>query len=54
MPTITVTAPPLISAVEESAVFRAGQPVVIVFEVTNPETGRPMKVKFLLMPLPAE
>ncbi len=53
-PTITVTAPPVVTAVPETASFAAGQPVVIVFEVTNPATGKPMKVKFLLMPLPAE
>ncbi len=53
-PTVTVTPPPVVTALPENAVFAAGEPAIIVFEVINPETGNPMKIKFLLVPLPAE
>lgn len=45
---------PTVEAVPEGTVFATGQPAVITFEVTNPETGKPMKVRFLIVPLPAE
>ena len=45
-PTVTVAAPPLVTNVPAGA--------VIVFEVINPETGNPMKIKFLLVPLTVE
>lgn len=45
-PTVTVAAPPLVTNVPAGA--------VIVFEVINPETGNPMKIKFLLVPLAVE
>ena len=53
-PTVTVSGPPIVTAVPEGAVFAVGQPAVIVFEVINPETGKLMKIRFLLVPLPAE
>ena len=46
VPTVTVAAPPLVTNVPAGA--------IIVFEVTNPETGNPMKIKFLLVPLSVE
>ncbi|MGD9497128.1 MAG: hypothetical protein AB7Y46_12595 [Armatimonadota bacterium] len=50
----TITMAPVIEAVPEGAVFATGQPAVVTFEVINPETGNPMKVRFLIVPLPAE
>ncbi|MFW6156790.1 MAG: hypothetical protein ACOC7J_05675, partial [Armatimonadota bacterium] len=46
-------AQPTIEAVPEGAVFASGQPAVITFQVKNPETGEPMNVRFLIVPLPA-
>lgn len=51
---VTVTAVPTIDEVPEGSVFASGQPAVITFEITNPETGNPMRVRFLIVPLPAE
>ncbi len=45
---------PTVEAVQEGTVFATGQPAVITFEVTNPATGEPMNVRFLIVPLPAE
>ena len=45
---------PTVEAVPEGTVFATGQPAVITFEVTNPATGEPMQVRFLIVPLPAE
>lgn len=45
-PTVTVAAPPLVTNVPAGA--------IIVFEVINPETGNPMRIKFLLVPLAVE
>jgi hypothetical protein len=45
---------PTVEAVPQGSVFATGQPAVITFEVTNPETGQPMNVRFLIVPLPAE
>ncbi len=52
--TVSITAAPTVEAVAEGAVFATGQPAVITFEVINPETGNPMKVRFLIVPLPAQ
>lgn len=51
---VTVTAVPTVDVVPEGSVFASGQPAVITFEIINPETGNPMKVRFLIVPLPAE
>ncbi|MGI5818651.1 MAG: hypothetical protein ACOX9R_11205 [Armatimonadota bacterium] len=45
---------PTVEAIPEGTVFATGQPAVITFEVTNPETGNPMQVRFLIVPLPAQ
>ncbi len=50
---ISVTAQPTVESVPEGSVFASGQPAVITFEMTNPETGKPMQVRFLIVPLPA-
>lgn len=46
------TAPPVVEAVGEGVVL-AGEPAVITFVITCPYTGKPIKVKFLIVPLPA-
>jgi hypothetical protein len=45
---------PTVEGVPQGAVFATGQPAVVTFEVTNPATGEPMQVRFLIVPLPAE
>ncbi len=45
------TAPPVVEAVGEGVVL-AGEPAVITFVITCPYTGKPIKVKFLIVPLP--
>jgi len=52
--TVTVTPVPSVEVVPEGSVFASGQPAVITFEIINPETGNPMRVRFLIVPLPAE
>lgn len=51
---MTVTALPTVEHVPEGSVFASGQPAVVTFEVINPETGNPMQVRFLIVPLPAQ
>ena len=51
--TVSITAAPIIEPVPEGSVFASGQPAVVTFELINPETGNPMKVRFLIVPLPA-
>ena len=45
---------PTVGPVPEGTVFATGEPAVITFEVTNPATGEPMLVRFLIVPLPAQ
>ena len=45
---------PTVEPVPDGSVFATGQPAVITFEVTNPATGEPMMVRFLIVPLPAQ
>lgn len=45
------TAPPVVETVGEGVVL-AGEPAVITFVITCPHTGKPVKVKFLIVPLP--
>ncbi len=51
--TVAVVAAPTVEPVPEGSVFASGQPAVVTFELINPETGNPMKVRFLIVPLPA-
>ncbi len=53
-PDLGIGAAPVVEELPEDAVFASGQPAVVTFEVTNPETGRPMQVRFLIVPLPAQ
>ncbi len=52
VPTVSVTAAPTIESLPAGEVFASGQPAIITFEVINPETGKPMQVRFLIVPLP--
>lgn len=51
---LSVTALPTVEQVPEGSVFASGQPAVVTFEIINPETGNPMSVRFLIVPLPAQ
>lgn len=52
--TVAIAAQPTVDTLPEGAVFASGQPAIITFEITNPATGEPMKVRFLIVPLPAQ
>ncbi|MGC9318658.1 MAG: hypothetical protein ACP5KN_11575 [Armatimonadota bacterium] len=52
--TVSIAAQPTVEALPEGAVFAAGEPAVVTFEITNPATGEPMKVRFLIVPLPVQ
>ncbi|NLO06842.1 MAG: hypothetical protein GX131_13540 [candidate division WS1 bacterium] len=51
---IGITTAPEVEEVEAGSVFATAQPAIITFEVINPETGNPMQVRFLIVPLPAQ
>jgi hypothetical protein len=51
-PTVTPIEPPTVETIGEGMVLGA-EPAIITFVVTCPHTGKPVKIRFLIVPLPA-